>query len=241
MDSVPVNGAQPARKSSWFPGGVGDPSAVSDGTYLYIFYSEESYPTKFDPATYRPELEAASQGISTARIRIADLLSDDIVRIQQSLKRWDGARGYVGKAIDTASDPRIENIPIPGFKEGLQYGPMSQVNGRLCYAPSISYNEYLHAYSVFFWYMSEATPPWIHYDYVAFNSTLDPLTWELPRKIASLNYYNNGEHPYYPVAHPIGRAVGFWNGHLGRKARFYTVGYYNGKRLTCTPTTTSLS
>ncbi len=229
LDSVPANGAQAPRKSPWFPGGVGDPSAVSDGTYLYLFYSEESYPTKFDPATYRPELEAANQGISTARIPLTDLLSDDIARIQQSLKRWDGARGYAGKAIDTASDPRIENTPIPGFKKGLPYGPMSQANGKLCYAPSISYNEYLHAYAVFFWYISDAAPPWLQYNYVAFNSTLDPLTWELPRKIASLNHYNNGEHPYYPVAHPIGRAKGFWNARLDRKARFYTVGYYNVK------------
>ncbi len=227
LESVHPRGSKPTRRSYWFPGGVGDASAVSDGRYLYVFYSEESYPTKFDPATYKPELEAANQGISVARILIADLLTDDIDHIQQSLKRWDGARGYAGKAIDTAEDARVENTPIPGFKQNLPYGPMSKVNGRLCYAPSISYNEHLHAYTVFFWYMSQAAPPWVLYNYMAFNSSLDPLTWERPQKIATLNFYNDGEHPYYPVAHPIGSAVGYWNARLDRKARFYTVGYYN--------------
>ena len=227
LEQVHPGGVKPAHESAWFPGGVGDPSAVSDGTYLYIFYTEESYPTKFDLVTYKPDLEAKNQGISVARIKITDLLTDDIDHIHQRLKRWDGARGYVGKAIDTAGDSRVENTPIPGFKEGLPYGPMSKSNGRLCYAPSISYNEHLHAYTVFFWYMSQATPPWVLYNYMAFNPSLDPFTWEQPKKIASLNFYNNGEHPYYPVAHPIGRAVGYWNARLGRKARFYTVGYYN--------------
>jgi hypothetical protein len=59
--------------SKTFAGGIGDPSAVSVGEYLYLFYGEYGYPGIYDPATYTTEVEHSGQCISVARIKITDL------------------------------------------------------------------------------------------------------------------------------------------------------------------------
>ncbi len=76
---------KPHNTSNTFPGGVGDPSAVASGDYLYLFYGEYGYPGVYDSATWDPVTEYKGQCISVARIALADLDNP-----QGKAKRWDG-------------------------------------------------------------------------------------------------------------------------------------------------------
>ena len=50
----------PINKNYCFPGGVGDPSAVANGEYLYVFFGEYAYPGPFSPETWSSAEEAVS-------------------------------------------------------------------------------------------------------------------------------------------------------------------------------------
>ena len=76
---------KPYNASDTFPGGVGDPSAVASGNYLYLFYGEYGYPGKYDSASYNTETERSGQCISVARILLSDL-----DRPAGKEKRWNG-------------------------------------------------------------------------------------------------------------------------------------------------------
>lgn len=43
---------KPHNNAIAFTGGVGDPSAVASGEYLYFFFSEYGYPGNYDASTY---------------------------------------------------------------------------------------------------------------------------------------------------------------------------------------------
>ena len=75
----------PHNSSKTFAGGVGDPSAVAVGDYVYLFYGEYGYPGTYDSATYDPAVEQSGQCISVARVKISDLEQP-----QGKAKRWDG-------------------------------------------------------------------------------------------------------------------------------------------------------
>jgi hypothetical protein len=62
----------PHNSSKTFAGGVGDPSAVAVGDYVYLFYGEYGYPGTYDSATYDPAIEQSGQCISVARVKISD-------------------------------------------------------------------------------------------------------------------------------------------------------------------------
>ena len=64
---------KPHNTSNTFAGGVGDPSAVASGEYLYLFYGEYSYPGMYDEKTYDSTKEWSGQCISVARILLSDL------------------------------------------------------------------------------------------------------------------------------------------------------------------------
>jgi hypothetical protein len=55
------------------PEGVGDPSAIANGDYLYVFFGEYSYPVNYDPVSYDTAVEWSGQCISIARILLSDL------------------------------------------------------------------------------------------------------------------------------------------------------------------------
>jgi len=76
---------KPHNTSLTFAGGVGDPSAVASGEYLYLFYGEYGYPGEYKGSQYDPVFEASGQCISIARIKISDL--DNPVG---KAKRWNG-------------------------------------------------------------------------------------------------------------------------------------------------------
>ncbi len=95
---------KPHNVSNTFAGGVGDPSAVASGDYLYLFYGEYSYPGVYDSASYNPETEASGQCISVARIKISDLDNPE-----GKARRWDG-KSFSLEHTGAGS-------PIPGFAD----------------------------------------------------------------------------------------------------------------------------
>ncbi|HEY1056377.1 MAG TPA: hypothetical protein VGE24_14620, partial [Emticicia sp.] len=76
---------KPNNTSNTFAGGVGDPSAIASGDYLYLFYGEYGYPGSYQETTYNPKTEWEGQCISIARIALTDL--DNPIG---KAKRWDG-------------------------------------------------------------------------------------------------------------------------------------------------------
>ncbi|HEY2721689.1 MAG TPA: hypothetical protein VGI82_08190, partial [Chitinophagaceae bacterium] len=76
---------KPNNPSRTFAGGVGDPSAVASGDYLYVFYGEYGYPEVYDEKGFNPDKEWRGQCISVARIALKDLDNP-----QGKAKRWNG-------------------------------------------------------------------------------------------------------------------------------------------------------
>jgi hypothetical protein len=126
---------KPHNNSLTFAGGVGDPSAVASGEYLYLFYGEYGYPGVYDAASYDSVFEASGQCISVARIKINDL--DDP---QGKAQRWDGkafAAAYNGIGKPIAS------LQIAKEDKG---GAASRAGGNFHWGPSVSWNEYLNCW-----------------------------------------------------------------------------------------------
>ena len=126
---------KPHNNSLTFAGGVGDPSAVASGEYLYLFYGEYGYPGVYDAASYDSVFEASGQCISVARIKITDL--DDP---QGKAQRWDGkafAAAYNGIGKPIAS------LQIAKEDKG---GAASRAGGNFHWGPSVSWNEYLNCW-----------------------------------------------------------------------------------------------
>lgn len=126
---------KPHNTSETFAGGVGDPSAVASGAYLYLFYGEYGYPGVYDEARYDRTKEWSGQCISVARIRLSDL--DNPVG---KARRWDG-RGF-NAAPDGVGKP-VPSLQIPRHAGG---GPASSPTGGFHWGPSVSWNTYLDAW-----------------------------------------------------------------------------------------------
>ena len=125
----------PHNSSKTFAGGVGDPSAVAVGDYVYLFYGEYSYPGVYDPATYDPAIEQSGQCISVARIKITDLEQP-----RGKAKRWDG-KGF-NAPWDDIGKP-ISSLQIAKENGG---GPASSEKGGFHWGPSVSWNTYLECW-----------------------------------------------------------------------------------------------
>ena len=149
---------KPHNTSKTFAGGVGDPSAVASGDYLYLFYGEYGYPAIYDEKTFDGSKEWSGQCISVARIALKDLDHPE-----GKAKRWDG-RGFAADYNDAGAP--IASLQIPGNEGG---GPASSPSAGFYWGPSVSWNEYLNCWVML---MAKATgPSWEGSSiYISFNS-----------------------------------------------------------------------
>ena len=198
-----------------FAGGVGDPSAVADGDYLYVFFGEYGYPGQYDPSSYSEDIEWSGQCISMARISL-----DDLDNPKGKAKRWGGKDFSVPS--DSIGVP-INSIQIP-LEEGG--GPASSPTGKYFWGPSVSWNTYLNCWVML---MAKAEgPSWKGSSiYISFNKNRDlgksknSQDWSKPKLLLN----KPGHTIWYPSLQP------FSNSHdeeekytslkLGRKARLF--------------------
>jgi hypothetical protein len=160
-DNQPRMILKPHNTSVTFAGGVGDPSAVASGNYLYLFYGEYGYAGKYDETTYDPEREWNGQCISVARISLTDLDNPE-----NKAKRWDGKE--FNASYDGIGMP-IESLKIPVAEGG---GPASSPQSKFYWGPSVSWNTYLNCW-VMLMAKSEG-PSWKGSSiYISFNKNED--------------------------------------------------------------------
>ena len=214
---------RPDNTAANFAGGTGDPSAVANDKYLYLFYGEYGYPGIYSKSGYNSKKEWAGQCISVARIALNDL---DVP--QGKGKRWDG-QGFnasyngVGKA--------ISSIQIPWTSGG---GPASSPKGKYYWGPSVSWNTYLNAWVML---MAKAEgPSWKGNSiYISFNKNADlgkgnnSQQWTTPKLLLK----RDGHTLWYPSLQPVDSSANPKNKYssvkLGQKARLFFKDMYGDK------------
>ncbi|RYF60695.1 MAG: hypothetical protein EOO39_32070, partial [Cytophagaceae bacterium] len=192
-DNQPRMILSPHNKSKTFAGGVGDPSAVVSGDYLYLFYGEYGYPGTYQAATYNPEVEQRGQCISVARIRLADL-----DKPEGKAHRWDG-KGF--NAPHDGIGAPIASLQIPKASGG---GPTSSPKAGYYWGPSVSWNTHLKAWVML---MAKATgPSWAGSSvHIAFNEhadlgeALNSQDWTAPQVLLD----RPGYFLWYPSLQPM--------------------------------------
>jgi hypothetical protein len=191
-DKQPRMILRPHNTSVDFAGGVGDPSAIVSGDYLYIFYSEYGYPGIYDPGGYDPEKEWSGQCISIARIPLKELDSPS-----RSAKRWDGNNFTI--PYDGIGQP-IKVLQIPVEKGG---GPTSSATAKYYWGPSVSWNSYLRSWVLL---MAKAeAPKWAGSSiFISFNKHkdleegLNSQDWSVPELLLD----KPGDVIWYPSLQP---------------------------------------
>lgn len=126
---------KPHNNSLTFAGGVGDPSAVANGEYLYLFYGEYGYPGVYDANNYDSVFEASGHCISVARMKIKDLDNP-----QGKAQRWDG------KAFSAAYNGIGKPVASLQIGKEDKGGAASRAGGNFHWGPSVSWNEYLNCW-----------------------------------------------------------------------------------------------
>lgn len=184
---------KPHNTSETFAGGVGDPSAVASGEYLYLFYGEYGYPGVYNPETYDPIKEASGQCISIARIKLSDL--DNPVG---KARRWDG-KGFNAPA-DGIGSP-VKSLQISPEDGG---GAASTPYKHFHWGPSVSWNTYLNCWVMLMGKVEEAS--WRGSGiYISFNFNADlgkadhSQQWTTPKKIVD----RPGHILWYPSLQPM--------------------------------------
>jgi hypothetical protein len=215
QDHQPRMILKPHNKGISFAGGVGDPSAVANGGYLYIFYGEYGYPGAYDSARYDSVTEWSGQCISVARIAISDL--DDPAG---KAKRWDGS-GF-NAAGDGIGKP-VPSIQVPREDGGA---PASSANPVYHWGPSVSWNEYLNCWVML---MAKAEGPYWKGGgiYISFNRNADlgagnnSQQWTKPRLLLNIPTSVVWYPSLQPINTPEERAKKFTSLRLGQKARLF--------------------
>ncbi len=214
-DKQPRMILKPHNTALCFAGGVGDPSAVASGEYLYLFYGEYGFPGAYDSLTYTRQAEWAGQCISVARIRLSDL--DDP---QGKALRWDG-KGF-NAPWDGVGKP-IASLQIPMEEGG---GPASSPTGGFHWGPSVSWNTYLNC-----WVMLMAKVTGTSWQgsrlYISFNPHADlgkddnSQAWTKPQLLVE----RPGHILWYPSLQPMNTPGDVANKHtclrLGKRARLF--------------------
>jgi hypothetical protein len=206
---------KPHNTSNTFAGGVGDPSAVACGDYLYLFYGEYGYPGIYDEKTWSAEVEWSGQCISVARISLRDLDNP-----AGKAKRWDG-RGF-NIPHDGIGFP-IASLQIAQTEGG---GPASSPTGGFHWGPSVSWNTYLNCWVML---MGKVTgPSWAGSSiYISFNKNRDlgeamnSQEWLKPKLLLD----KPGYFLWYPSLQPMNTPEDISNKYtclkLGGRARLF--------------------
>ena len=184
---------KPHNTSLTFAGGVGDPSAVASGDYLYLFYGEYGYPGVYTPNAYQPGKESSGQCVSIARIRL-----DDLDNPVGKARRWDGS-GF--NALPNGIGAPITALQIPKAAGG---GPAASPTGGFYWGPSVSWNSYLQAWVML---MGKVVgPSWAGSDvFISFNTNAELGTgnnaqqWSKPQLLLS----RPGHFLWYPSLQPL--------------------------------------
>ena len=206
---------KPHNTSNTFAGGVGDPSAVASGDFLYLFYGEYGYPGVYNEAGYDRKTEWEGQCISVARIALKDL--DDPAG---KAKRWDG-NDFTVPYNGTGKPIRSLQIPV---EEGG--GPASSPGGGFHWGPSVSWNTYLNCWVMLMGHVTGSS--WKGSKvFISFNKNSDftnPLSTQEWTKPALL-FEKPGFTLWYPSLQPLNTPEDIKNKttclRLGQKARFY--------------------
>ncbi|MEP7319529.1 MAG: hypothetical protein ABI921_12335, partial [Panacibacter sp.] len=211
---------RPHNNAINFAGGVGDPSAVASGDYLYLFYGEYGYPGTYVSESYDPDYEHSGQCISVARILLADLENP-----AGKAKRWDG-KGF-NAAFDGIGAP-ITAIQIPKSEGG---GPASSPISKYYWGPSVSWNTYLNCWVML---MAKAEgPSWKgSCIYISFNTNVDLAAsknsqdWSVPELLLN----KPGHIIWYPSLQPMNSVADKENKNtclkLGKTARLFFKDMY---------------
>lgn len=222
-DKQPRMILKPNNTSINFAGGVGDPSAVVSGEFLYIFYSEYGYPGVYDEKSYDPEKEWEGQCISVARIPLNDLDNP-----AKKAKRWDGNNFTIG--YDGIGRP-VASLQIPLEKDG---GPTSSATAKFYWGPSVSWNTYLQSWVLL---MARAeSPKWCGSSiFISFNrhkdlgTALNSQDWSEPELLLD----KPGDIVWYPSLQPTAAAEDILAKNsclqMGRKARLYFKWFPKGQ------------
>ncbi len=222
-DNQPRMILKPHNNSVNFAGGVGDPSAVAHGDYLYLFYGEYGYPGEYNPLSYDPVHEWGGQCVSVARIKLDDL-NDPVGKA----KRWDGSAFTV--PYDGVGRP-IKSIQIQPADGG---GPTSSSTAKYHWGPSVSWNTYLNCWVML---MARAEGPSWKGDkiYISYNLHKDlgegsnSQDWSEPKLLVS----RPGHILWYPSLQPQNEQSDIDNKNtclkLGKEARLFFKDQYDGK------------
>ena len=206
---------KPHNNSVTFAGGVGDPSAVANGEWLYLFYGEYGYPGDYNASSYDPNKEYYGQCVSVARIRLEDLDNPF-----GKAKRWNGkefAADY------NAVGAPVKSIQIPKEEGG---GPTSSSESKYHWGPSVSWNEHLEC-----WVMLMARSEGKSWKggniYISFNKNNDlgkgnnSQEWTKPKLLLSIP----GHIIWYPSLQPMNTKEDIDNKRtclkLGKEARLF--------------------
>ncbi len=206
---------KPHNTSLTFAGGVGDPSAVASGGYLYVFYGEYGYPGSYDSLHYDPALEWTGQCISMARISLSDL--DDP---SGKARRWDG-KGFNAPG-DSIGSP-IKSLQIPREAGG----GAASIAGKLFYwGPSVSWNTHMRCWVMLMGRVEG--PSWKGGNlYISFNRNENlgegnnSQEWSAPQLLVS----KPGHTLWYPSLQPMNTKEDVEKKYtclrLGKKARLF--------------------
>lgn len=206
---------KPHNTSNTFAGGVGDPSAVASGEYLYLFYGEYGYPGVYDSAAYDPAKEWSGQCISIARIKLSDL--DNPVG---KARRWDGKEFNV---LPDGIGAPVSSLQIPMNEGG---GPASAPNKQFHWGPSVSWNTYLNCWVMMMGKVESSS--WKGSSiYISYNFNKDlgegnnSQQWTKPQQILD----RPGHILWYPSLQPMNTEEDIENKHtclkLGKRARLF--------------------
>ncbi len=206
---------KPHNTSNTFAGGVGDPSAVASGEYLYLFYGEYGYPGLYDSASYDPAKEWSGQCISIARIKLSDL--DNPV---DKARRWDG-QGF--NALPDGIGAPVASLQIPMEEGG---GPSSAPDKQFHWGPSVSWNTYLKCWVMMMGKVESSS--WKGSSiYISYNFNKDlgegdnSQQWTIPQQVLD----KPGHILWYPSLQPMNTEEDIENKNtcvkLGKRARLF--------------------